>query len=101
MPAQQSKITTMKTVSLIHIEKATEYYENGTLITPSAHQKMIWEMYGYPKGIEKIDRVFETVIDEITCFTKDEAQYKINQNFEQGVYDYLPPMGWNHIIELR
>jgi Leu/Phe-tRNA-protein transferase len=91
----------MKTISLVHIEKATEYYQNDTLITPSLHQKMMWEMHGLPAEVKRIDQVFETVIDEITCFTKDEAQYKINQNFEQGVYDYLPPMGWNHSIELR
>ena len=48
-----------------------------------------------------IQQTFETEIDEFTGFTKKEIEAKVNDNFEKGLYNFLPAMGVNQNIELR
>lgn len=91
----------MYTASLIHVETATEYYENEIFINPSANQKLAWELYGIPTNIKKDVKTFETIIDEFTGHTKKEIESKVNENFKNGAYNYLPSMGCNSTIDLR
>lgn len=91
----------MKTGTLVHIETGTEYYNEGTFFNPSGEEKLLWSLFGPPKEIEIINSTFETVIDEITGFSKREVEAKVNDNFKSGLYNFLPPMGINHNIVLR
>ena len=91
----------MKTGTLIHIETGVEYYKDGSLYTPTFNEKLMWSLFGTPSGVERFEQTFETEIDEIIGFTKQDIQSRVNENFKNGAYNYLPVMGINHSIELR
>ena len=74
---------------LVHIELGIEYYENDSLINPTKEQKLLWEIYGLPKNIEKIEQSSETTIDEVFGKNKKEIQDKINEKIKNGEYSYL------------
>lgn len=74
---------------LVHIELGIEYYENDSLINPTKEQKLLWEIYGLPKNIEKIEQSSETTIDEVFGKNKKEIQDKINEKIKNGQYSYL------------
>jgi hypothetical protein len=91
----------MRTATLIHQETGVEFYKDGELFTPTHSQKAIWVLYGTPENIKRIERTFETEIDEIIAFSKREVEAKVEQNFKDGKYNFLPPMGFNHNIITR
>jgi hypothetical protein len=91
----------MKTATLVHVETGVEYYKDGSLFTPSANEKLLWSMFGMPNGVERFEETFETEIDELVGFTKKEVQSKCDQNFRDGLYSFLPAMGYNQRVELR
>lgn len=93
----------MKTATLVHVETGVEYYKEGELhsITPSAEQKLLWSLFGTPEGITRVEQTFETVIDEFKGFTKREIEARVNENFKNGLYNFLPAMGVNQNVELR
>lgn len=91
----------MKTASLVHVEIATEYYKDGSLYYPSSNEKLLWDIFGTPENVIKNHQIFETEIDVLTGFTKKEVEHKVNENFKNEKYNYLPAMGVNNTIELR
>ena len=64
-------------------------------------EKLLWSLFGLPENITRLEQTFETEIDEFTGFTKREIEAKVNENFKNGHYNFLPPMGINQSIELR
>ena len=91
----------MKTATLVHIETGVEYYKDGSLFTPSANDKLLWSLFGTPENVERIEQTFETEIDELKGFTKREVEARLNENFKNGLYNFLPAMGVNQNVELR
>lgn len=93
----------MKTASLIHVEIGIEYYKGSELepIEPTAQQKLLWIIVGMPNDIIRMEQKFETEIDRITGKTKREVQSQVDKNFLDRKYNFLPPMGVNHSVELR
>ena len=93
----------MRTATLVHVETGVEYYKEGELhpITPTAEQKLLWALFGTPEGIIRIEQDFETEIDEFAGYTKREIESRVNENFKNGVYNFLPAMGVNQNVELR
>ena len=93
----------MKTASLVHVEIGIEYYKGSELeiIEPTAQQKLLWEIVGMPNDVIKTEQKLETEIDRITGKTKREVESQVNKNFLDGMYDFLPPIGVNHSVELR
>ena len=91
----------MTYASLIHIETGVEYYKNDNLFYPSANEKLLWTIFGTPDDIKMIVQTFETEIDNYTGSSKKEVQAKVNKNFKDGLYNFLPSMGVNHNIEIR
>jgi hypothetical protein len=89
------------TATLTHIERKIEYYKNDSLFCPSAEEKLLWSLFGTPDNITKIEQNFETDIDVLVGFTKREIEAKLNQNFADGNYKYLPAIGFNDTLELR
>ncbi len=91
----------MKTATLVHVETGIEFYKDGSLYNPTQQEKLMWVLFGTPSGVERLEQTFETEIDEISGFTKREIESKVDQNFRNGVYNFLPAMGFNHNVELR
>jgi hypothetical protein len=91
----------MTTAKLIHIETGVEYHKNGELHTPSVEQKLLWSLFGTPEGITRDEQTFETEIDEFTGSTKREIETRVNENFKNKIYNFLPAMGVNQNVVLR
>lgn len=91
----------MKTARLIHIENVTEYYKDGNLYYPSRNEKLLWSIFGIPNNVEILEKTFETEVDVVRGSSKKEIDNIVQENFEKGVYNFLPPMGINNTIELR
>lgn len=93
----------MKTATLVHVEIGVEYHKDGELhpITPTPEQKLLWSLFGTPEGITRVEQTFETKIDEFKGFTKREIEARVNENFKNGLYNFLPAMGVNQNVELR
>jgi hypothetical protein len=83
------KVKGKLSAELIHIENATEYYKNDSLIKPTKEQKLNWEIFGLPDGVEKIEQKFETTIDEFYGNTKKDIENQYNQKLSSEYYDYL------------
>ena len=84
--------------TLVHVETGVEYYKNDNLFTPSADEKLLWSLFGMPKNIQKLEETFETDIDVFTGYTKREIETRVNDNFKNGNYNFLPAAG---SLELR
>ncbi|MFY8161507.1 MAG: hypothetical protein ACOVNU_09270 [Candidatus Kapaibacteriota bacterium] len=80
---------------VIHNENRFEYYENDNLISPTSSQKFYWDMFGFPKGVERKEELFVTEIDEISGKTKKEVYSIYENNLKEGKYQYI-----NNINEL-
>jgi len=93
----------MRVATLVHVEKGVEYHKEGELhpITPTPEQKLLWSLYGTPEGITRVEQTFETEIDKFTGYTKREIEARVEENFKNGVYNFLPAMGVNQNVELR
>lgn len=83
---------------LIHIEKGIEYYKNDSLIKPTKDEKLHWEIFGLPNGIEKIEQECETIIDEFHGNAKKDIENQYNEKLSIGYYDYV---GFNQLIILK
>ena len=91
----------MKTATLVHVETGVEFYKDGSLYTPTQEEKLLWALFGTPYEVERLERTFETEIDELVGFTKREVESKCDENFKKGLYNFLPAMGFNQSVELR
>jgi len=98
---KQLKQSKMRTATLVHVETGVEYYQNESLFSPTAEQKLLWALFGTPEGITRMEQTFETEIDEFTCYTKREIEARVNENLKNGLYNFLPAMGVNQNVELR
>lgn len=87
--ADGGKVKGKLSAELIHIENAIEYYKNDSLIKPTKEQKLNWEIFGLPDGIEKIEQKFETTIDEFYGNTKKDIENQYNEKLSSEYYDYL------------
>lgn len=87
--------------TLVHIETGVEYYENGSLITPTPEQKLLWFLIGLPVGVERIEQTFETEIAEFSGYTKKDIQAMVDADFANGKFSFLPAVGVQHNFELK
>lgn len=84
--------------TLIHLETGIEFYKNDSLYIPSSDEKLLWSLFGMPNDIQKLEQTFETEIDEFRGYSKREIEARVNDNFKNGNYNFLPVTG---NIELR
>ena len=84
--------------TLIHLETGIEFYKNDSLYIPSSDEKLLWSLFGMPNNIQKLQETFETEIDEFRGYSKREIEARVNDNFKNGNYNFLPVTG---NIELR
>lgn len=97
----QQNVRHMVYASLVHVETGVEYHQNDMLIFPSPDQKLLWLVCGLPDGVTRLEETFETEIDEFTGRSKSEIERRVQQNFKDGKYSFLPPLGVNQSVELR
>ena len=86
---------------LIHVETGVEYYKDGSIYFPSYQEKLLWAVCGLPEGVERLEETFETEIDEFNGRTKKEIKQRVDVNFVNGDYKFLPALGFNQTVELR
>jgi hypothetical protein len=91
----------MRIATLVHIENAVEYYQDGDLITPTSDQKLLWAIIGMPSNVERVEATFESELSEYSGFSRIDIQEAVNTDFRNGVYSFLPAMGHNQTVEVR
>lgn len=79
----------MKIAHVTHVENVSEYRKNGNLFTPNENQKLLWAIFGLPENIEKEQKIFETVIDEIRYITQKELNFIYQAKLQSGEYKYI------------